>query len=141
MRWCRPLLVGVVLVALSACAGGSESDMTERAANELALRVQRVRDSTLEGDRAVVERELERLRANVVDLRENGDLDRGRARAILEAAADVEGAVGLVPTTTAPPPPPPVVEDDDEDQDEGEGGEGKDEGKGKGEGKGEGDDD
>lgn len=121
-------LAVVGLVLLTGC--GEDDSISDAATARLTPEVAAVRAAAEAGDRAAAEATLDRLRDMVAALTASGEISKGRAAGVLDAAGDLEAQLVLVPaTTTTTAPPPVVVEDREGDDDGGDRGDGK---KGKG---------
>jgi hypothetical protein len=90
-----------VALALHACSsGGGQARLSTGAQRQLAPMVQTVRQAAETNDPAGAAAALDDLRRTVATLERAGSIDPSRADAILAAAAQVEGRLALVPTTT-----------------------------------------
>ena len=101
----RTLLAGVAagVVTVVAACGSRSPTISATATSELAQQVQAVRAAAVTGDRAEVETQLARLRAEVATLRTQHQITNDRAGQILSAASAVDTELAtLVTTTTAP---------------------------------------
>jgi hypothetical protein len=127
MRRPARLAAGVLALVLAtnlACAGG-EARMSPATSALLQEHVLAVRQAAVAGDRAAAEQRLGALRTLVAELSGQGELTGPAAQAVLAAAAEVEAALTLLPTTTIAAPPPHRG-DEDGDGNAGRGNAGRD---------------
>lgn len=94
----------VVLSGLLPSCGGQPSISPEASAI-LAPQVAGIRAAAAEGDRDRASQHLNRLQTNVAEMIRTGKLSDESARAILDAAAEVESALHLIPSRPRPVTP------------------------------------
>lgn len=101
--------------------GDPGGQLPDQAAGALAPRVEAIRTAAAAGDRAGAQAGVDQLRAQLSELRAQGDLDAADADRVLDAVDTVEARLALLPapttTTTTTAPPPVTEEDGDEDGD------------------------
>lgn len=120
-RWQRATAattVALVSVGLPGC-GSASPGLSAQAAQQLQAQVQAITAAAKAGNPAGAATALDRLRAEVAQLRSAGQISASRSTAILTAASEVAGQLGSIPTTTtststtttttttAPPAPAP----------------------------------
>jgi outer membrane biosynthesis protein TonB len=101
----RALLAGAVAAILAtAGCGQTDANISREASAVLAPQVSAIRSAAVGENRTQAARELTSLRESVAELTRTGKLSQDAARKILDAAAEVEDNLDLIPTRQAPPP-------------------------------------
>jgi hypothetical protein len=101
----RALLAGAVAASLAtAGCGQTDANISREASAVLAPQVSAIRSAAVGENRTQAARELTSLRESVAELTRTGKLSQDSARKILDAAAEVEDNLDLIPTRQAPPP-------------------------------------
>jgi outer membrane biosynthesis protein TonB len=101
----RALLAGAVAAILAtAGCGQTDANISREASAVLAPQVSAIRSAAVGENRTQAARELTSLRESVAELTRTGKLSQDSARKILDAAAEVEDNLDLIPTRQAPPP-------------------------------------
>lgn len=103
MRRTAGLVVAVGLTGglLAAGCGSSSPGLSAQASQQLRAQVQAVGAAARAGDPAQAAADLDRLRAEVGQLEAAHQLSASRSAAILTAAAEVQGQLAAIPTTTS----------------------------------------
>ena len=159
MRTIVAVALLIILCGLLLSCGGPASISPEASAI-LAPQVAGIRAAAADGDRGRASQHLNRLQTNVAEMIRTGKLSEESARAILDAAAEVESTLHMIPSRPSPVRVEPEVtsgppsrfsdsqdqenkgEKDARDEDEDDDGNGKgNQGKGGSEGRGQNNDD
>lgn len=93
------VLVITGAVGITAC-GGDSVTLSSRARADLHDRVSQIRSAAASGDPVAARFMLVGLQERVADLERAGEISDEQRAGILAAVADVDDALGLVPTTT-----------------------------------------
>ena len=111
-----PTAVLAAIVGVAVACGGHAPALTSAAASRLGTDIGAIRTAAGRGDRAAAAAALGQLRVDVVAEQSRGQITSARAQQLLADAADVEAALGSIPTTTtststtttSTPAPPPL---------------------------------
>jgi hypothetical protein len=96
-----PIALLMLLSGLApSCA--EQTNISPEASALLAPQVEGIRAAAAEGDRDSASRHLNRLQINVAEMIRTGKLSQDSARAILDAAAEVESNLDLIPSRSGP---------------------------------------
>ncbi|HEX2259506.1 MAG TPA: hypothetical protein VHJ40_07170 [Actinomycetota bacterium] len=142
----RTIVAIALLIVLSSLllSCGEQTNISPEASAILAPQVAGIRAAAADGDRGRASQHLNRLQTNVAELIRTGKLSEESARAILDAAAEVESTLNLIPPSPSPVRVEPRVtanpssrfedrkEQEDKGEKEGRGEDKDDDGNGKG---------
>lgn len=98
------LACAVAAILANAGCGQTDADISREASAVLAPQVAAIRSAAVGENRTQAARQLTGLRESVAELTRTGKLSQDAARKILDAAAEVEDNLDLIPSKQAPPP-------------------------------------